>query len=62
MLLLYRDRKERKDKRHKEFVKGPASSKPVRLTEVTRGGAGVSQEMPNQPHGVSSLSFQEERD
>lgn len=40
--------------------KGPASSKPVRLTEMTDWRAEASQVMPTQLQGVLSLLFQEE--
>lgn len=62
MLLLFRDRKERKGKPQSELEKGPASSKLERLTAVTRGRVGDSHLTPNQLHGFSSTSFQEERD
>lgn len=48
-------------KRQRKIGKGPASCDPERSTELTRW-VDESQVMPNQLQGLSSRSFQEERD
>ena len=61
MELLKREREEREGRRQRKVGKGPASSKFERSTELTRRVPG-SHLIPVQLHGVSSRSFQEERD
>lgn len=62
MELLLRETYERKGRRQRKLGKGPASPKPVRLTEVTEWRAEESQVMPTQLQGVLSRSFHEESD